>query len=343
MKKIIIIFILSLFAYYANSNPLVQSFKIMSFTYSSASQWSINCEAFHVFGSSDSIVVRTSQSRASYSLIGKNNSNESWLITPDSLNLPLSLNKDSDIMTVTFYPNIGFLTSDSITFGSYPKAMFVALKDSTTLIRSTGCEADDVSSLHYDKLFTLKGKVYDKYGAIVPNALFFSEGHFKIDATSPCMADSFMTNANGEYKFQDYQDIPIYSRKTIWVGIENVDKNYLNIQEITIADSEQTIANRDIHILDDLTKNKIISDSKFSLFPNPAGTQATLNYLLPTASNAVAQIVNLQGVLVESLPLKTGAGSLVIRLDSKYRAGMYIVRVVSNKNVLYSQQLIINK
>jgi hypothetical protein len=117
----------------------------------------------------------------------------------------------------------------------------------------------------------------------------------------------------------------------------------MKIKGINIRAVNDTVINCDIHMLDYSVFLPNPTLSKFSLFPNPAGTLAILSYSLSTASNAVIEVINLQGVPVESIRLIDEIGSLKLYLDNKYTTGMYIVRVVSNKKVLYSQKLIVNK
>jgi len=348
MKKVIIYILLNLLTLNAIGNPLSPMFRILSFTYYSATNWSISCERFHYYeiSTSDSIVVKTARSTACYYLKRNDVMNKSYLITQDSLTVPLTINKDSDIITI--YYNSTFPTYvDSITLGLYPNAMFTFPKDSSiTIMRTYGCFADygeDLTTFYYSKRFTLKGIIYDRYGEIVPNQLFFSIAHYQFDGEHICMRDSFTTNAKGEYTFRDYQNYPEYHRNTIVEGIQNKDKHYVKIEDITIPDSQQTIVTRDIHLKDDLTESSIVQESKCMLYPNPAGTFAILQYSLQTTDETMVEIFNLQGICIERYTLKERTGSLHINLDSKYHAGMYLVQVKTGSKLLYSKQLIVIK
>jgi len=342
-----------LFAVNAISNPISPAFKIMNFTFNSANNWSITCQSIYfATASEDYIIVKTSHSQAYYYIKDyiQHVSSNSWIITPDSLTIPLSINKDSDKVFVMYYsPVDSFIDShdhlfiDSITFGDNPKAMFKVLKENNPIIRNQICISEMVSNLHYSNQFTLKGKVYDKYGNILSNALLFKYNDLSYDSYNSCMIDSFTTNANGEYTFNDYQNFPEYHRNSLVIGINIRDIHYLNIQDIIVPDSQQTIVTRDIHLKDDLTESSIVQESKCMLYPNPSGTFAILQYSLQTSDETMVEIFNLQGICIERYTLKERTGSLHINLDSKYQTGMYLVQVKTGSKILYSKELIVIK
>lgn len=87
------------------------------------------------------------------------------------------------------------------------------------------------------------------------------------------------------------------------------------------------------------TVNTILEAQEIKIYPNPAKEDVTISYKLNT-SNAVVEIFDLSGRIIIQNVLPSNNG-LVQLPTSNYQAGIYIVVVKENDNILLQQKLII--
>jgi len=356
MRKIIIIMCVVGINTLCKSNPFPNpQLYLMNITIPSESNWSIKINSVAIYDSTyfDSVVVVTSKDTAVYSIAKHSLAQKELMnlseftLTNDSFNKPININPANDKVVITMYiAGKVFKRSeniDSVSFGTYPNAMFDSLTPIASILRTEICGG--IYPLHYDNgipcSFTIKGIIYDLNGIPVKNISFADAVYWNYTGSDPCYVGTFQTNNMGEYQTTKSCSNQKYQRSSFEI-VSSIPTS-VNITPISIRAVNDTIVNYDIHLINYSVSTPLIANSEFSLFPNPAGTQATLNYSLQKEDKAIAEICNIQGGLVERFPLKAGSGSLVLHLDSKYHSGIYVVRVLSGNDIIYSQQLIINK
>lgn len=358
MEKIIILFYCLLgFSMLAFSNPMpAPRLYITELKIQSKQSWSLTLDAHQIYDSQvyfDSIYVIASTKVGVYDFSKYSKSIKESIaagqitLTNDSLRFPIDINPEStSIIVEVFISNKTFPNLenfDTLSIGSNSTAMFPSLTPKASIKRDNICGA--YYSLYYDdgnsSDFTLKGIAYDKLGNPLKNAEFVTSSYYNYSGTAPCTFGVFTTNDKGEYQTTQ----TCSNKKYVRTGFDIYEQKYLHyfkIENINIRAVPDTIVICDIHLLDDYVSVPEIKNG-FSLYPNPASSQATLKYDLATVDNATVEVLDIAGNVVERFPLQSTTGILQLQLGSKYSAGMYVVQVKSGSTLLYSQDLIVNK
>jgi hypothetical protein len=366
MKKLIISFLFILgISTIGFSNPLPNpKLHILNFSVQSEDNWSLTIDGQDIYNTQtffDSLVITTSTDTAIYKPTKLSPEERDRFIhypsfpadpmtfVNDSLNKPIKINPNGDKVVVTVYvSNTVFANAenkDSVVFGSYPNADFPVLGVGKSIYRIVSCGGN--SQLYYDngdkRTYTLKGKIYDKNGIPVVNYTFYKDWIWNY-LPYPCMESSFQTDGYGNYSFKDTGTVQRYTKTDLIINANSIlALRQIAIQKIYVSSPVGNIINQDIHLIDDLVDVKEQKRNNFSLFPNPTGNVATLNFDITPIENAIVEVFSNEGTLVESYPIKTNVGSLALHLDSKYHAGVYLVRVKTATKVLFSDKLIVNK
>jgi hypothetical protein len=118
----------------------------------------------------------------------------------------------------------------------------------------------------------------------------------------------------GHYK-QVKVDLTSYANKTVLVrvsGVPGTNGNALYIDQVEIGSANKILSTPSVKTLG------------FNVYPNPAKDNITVN---TTASNAVINLVNLNGQVIKTMTISNGTGSFDV---SDLTKGIYLVEVTSN-------------
>jgi hypothetical protein len=92
-------------------------------------------------------------------------------------------------------------------------------------------------------------------------------------------------------------------------------------------------------------ESQVLKETEFSVYPNPAATQATVQFTLAETSGATLTLYDLQGRLVRQLftgRVKAGELQTITLNENELIQQVYLVRLVANKEV-FTHKLIIVK
>jgi len=348
------------------SNPIVNTkYVLQEFYLKNDSTWAIDIYnsqkeksifSSYDFFSADSFEIRSSLGKTVYRMKISNNdyitdyvvqSGGVIPITNDSCTVPLKFNQKGDYIAIQVYGKNQCIGYDSLRFGKITDTQFPIL-DSIHSIKYIYYDmgygrvlqlSDSIKIGMNDKegidKYTFKGKLYSKYNEILKNITFrFYEYYDFYDVfgsiSSPIV--EYHTDEFGEFSMSIFKS-----------DSGKVESVFYNCKNKSIPINPFTFGkDNDIHLLDDYVSVPEIKNG-FSLYPNPASSQATLKYDIATVDNANVEVLDITGKVIERFPLQSTTGILQLQLGSKYSAGMYVVQVKSGNTLLYSQDLIVNK
>ena len=318
----------------------------------------------------DSIEIKSSSGSVIYNL--KRNTDDKRLfyvhlfdsihhvltLTVDSFNQKLHINHKGDyVVFKSYFTYNGFETNyyDSISFGNIKGAKYPALDSTKSIMSVEVCGAQNVTSLsskpdigEYSEMgiyLPIKGVLYDFVNKPLVNKTFFLYDFFDFSNEYYCSFDKIVTDGSGHfisnYFLSDFKKIQSTVKVFDTKYNNNISEKFCSRTFKTKMYQLDSICN--IYLFEDITDAAIVKNSAFSLYPNPATSQATLKYDLATIESANVEVLDIVGNIVERFTLQSSAGILQLQLGSKYSAGMYVVQVKSGSALLYSQDLIVNK
>lgn len=102
-------------------------------------------------------------------------------------------------------------------------------------------------------------------------------------------------------------------------------KLYFRVKQ---TDAEGKIRYSSIKWVD--TKNEL--QAKFTLYPNPASNEVTLQFKTPQQNSIQVQLINSMGQTVQTTRINTAGSSLgSLRFNSKYAPGVYFIKAIDDK------------
>jgi hypothetical protein len=232
----------------------------------------------------DSICVETSGGFSRIRLDNIADNTAIFVITSDSLSIPLSMNMEGD--NIKLYSFISFLghvrVTDSLAYGNYPGSTIDSLPMGYSIARlSWGIFIKDLNptiGLANDTIGTcgiLKGHLYNKNDSLI------TKGNFKLD-------NSIILQNDGTYLTN------IYSRKIVFQRIVNnfqlYTTQYVNIDSLELNMNPGCLYEKDIHFLNDYTidgVDKINQPSNYSIsimnYPNPFNSSTNFTITIPSS------------------------------------------------------------
>jgi len=380
MKKVLfIILLLEILSLNSNANPLpVHSLSIQELYVKNDSVWKIDIfdcaylnykigyqvlDSIEIKSSFGSVVFnlqRNKQDQRRTYLYKYDSTNRVVTLTVDSFLTKLHINPKGDYVVLQTYSSVTDFDAsnsyDSISFGNIQGAKFPALDSSLSINKIATCDNQYIYRSignkpdigQYSKIGmqnSFSGTLYDCKNNPLANRLFFI--YAGINYNTVYNTDNYCTefkittdnlgHFDGMYFKSDY--------KTTLSSISLFDESFKSFGALKDVKIQQFVLDNknDIHIIDNFVESPIVQNSAFSLYPNPASSQATLKYDLATVNSANVEILDITGKVIERFPLHSTSGTMQLQLGSKYSAGMYVVQVKSGSALLYSQDLIVNK
>lgn len=361
MKNIFLFFSLLCFSI-TQANPIAVGSDIVFLQVSTSTAWSIEtnnvgwrCDSIKISSQTDTLLVafadtslnKIKNAATNYKLqLTRNNGvlqvflNNSTLLHASTA-VQLDINPEGDVVQLVSYSG-GQSSFDKIIFGNANGAIFPALGGSRTYHKGVECEYYVFEWLSEDgkpniEGIYLKGKVYDKNGKLLTNQTFYK----RLNSNSYGGCGTFVADANG-----NYVDVIPYSTtiNTIIVRPPNALPKYVKITPISVKGAWGDTIVADIQILEDITDLELPKSSSathFVLYPNPTSTDAFLSYSIGTNAELVISTTN--GTVVEKKLLLPNNTLQNIQLGSGYTQGIYLIKVLVDNCVVFSQELIVNK
>jgi len=359
MKKIITLTVcLYVLITIGKSNPVeMPSYYLQEFYLKNDSIWSIDIfNGGYDFLLIDSIEIRSSLGKTEYKIreLKKDyltdyakKSGGVIPITNDSCTVPLKFNQKGDYIVIEAFGVNNCYAYDSIIFGKNIDTQFPILDSNHSIKYIYYCKgfgrilqlSDSIKIGINDKVginkYTFNGILYSKNNEILKNKTFMFYDFYNyydiFGPTSNVSRVNYQTNENGEFSISILKSDSGKTETSLILENKGIPINLFTYGK-----------DNDIHLLEDYVSAPELTNS-FSLYPNPANSQATLKYDLATVDKANVEVLDITGKVIERFPLQSSTGILQLQLGSKYSAGMYVVQVKSGNTLLYSQDLIVNK
>lgn len=285
----------------------------------------------------DSILIKTNSGKAKVksSVIAIYNQ-KIWdfTINADSLETPLSINKQNDRLEVVLY---GKAAGNSfLDFGPEDWNHVRAVKENECIRAQDDfygtysiCNGENCKA-------TITGKLYDKEGNIIANLTTNDYNLFLA---------KLKTDENGNFSFHLYSGC-YYNDHSIVAFTNQKNETYIDIRPLDIVPSPGEEIELDIHLLQDITAIESNPEytSQFFCLPNPVETEARFVYSVPSAvdfENGVMTIYSSNGAVMDNISITEREGELSLLLDGKYTKGAYYYTVTNNTKVLYKGQFFV--
>ena len=298
----------------------------------------------------DSICIETSNGFSRLNLDNIEDSTNLFVITSDSLVIPLTINRDGDRIKLYSYlsPPWSEPVIDSLVFGDYPDSYFDFLPDEYSIARigygigfakdknpTIGFENDTVGTCG-----TLSGLIYDKNNILVTSGNFIldnplyinSAGIFTTSVFARRVTFKFMTN---NYEPGHFQGVRI---DTIKLNT-NPDSLFIN----------------DIHILTDfivdVEEEQIENTSLVSIinYPNPFNSTTNFIVTIPIELQSKPKEINIFNVNGEKIFSINTSENLNASWDGKdmkgnpVSTGIYYYQLVIGGRILKNGKMILLK
>jgi hypothetical protein len=345
MKKLLLFTVITLWASFAISNPIVTPYIQINELYFEEGEWTIellydaaNQEDYPIV----SILLSTSSGETE--LIEFEISGETGFIIVQnngSLSTPLTINPEGDVVTVTwgiYFNGSIYFDANEMIFGGLPNASIIKPRPGQSISRFAGFYSKDNSPTlgqvndTTGAMGTLAGIVYDINLQPVPDQTFL-------------LPYWFITSASGDFStrvFSHNHNISSILHKISQSSYEWLDA------EINFIMEPDSVVNYDIYLLDNLTvgiAEPIVGNAGiFRFYPNPARGNLAIRYEINLSGNfhdLTIEIKTITSLQVYTSPVSKAEG--IINLPEQISPGVYLVNLLSGSKVLASGRLIISR
>jgi hypothetical protein len=333
-------------------NPVpVRPALICEFKFDSAKKWELEmgCGPWQI----DSICFGTSSGVARIRMIFVKDTTLLFVITPDSLTSPLSINKAGDCIKLYVYSRFAYPYPfiDSMSFGNYPGSVFDSIPDGYSVRRFSAREPEDTYlffSLAKDSTIgvpydssdccaTMTGFVYDK------NYKKVTAGNFSLD-------NPLAFNADSTYSTR------VFSRKWYFSSsLETTVSGYqwVAMDPISIDAFPDSVIKQDIHFTElvGIKKNSKPSNPELYMinYPNPFNPGTNFYVRVPDnlkRKEGQIEIYNSIGQKIFVVPVSDVSSYKWDGIDMSGRAvasGVYYYRLVFGNAVYKTGSMILLK
>lgn len=310
----------------------------------------------------DSVIITASNVRTKL-LVSYRERNHLYVITQDSLSVPLFINSEGDKIEIKTYSNFGSFQevwNDSLIFGNYPGATVGSHSaEFHSICRLYGefnlnswsieCLAKHSSLGVMNSLdslgTTMQGHIYDMNNIPVSQSQIFS--------TIPCYLEletPLTINTPGVYTTRIFRKFPHELKNKLYV--KSYDFEYFRLQ--TEIDSFElndihpdTVINQDIHlktnefIISSIKDTEPLQVDEFTLinYPNPFNLSTNIFVKIPERmgeKSGVINIYNSNGELIKAIPINK---SSTITWDGKDNKGSVMPSGIYMYQLVYDQQM----
>lgn len=373
MKKVKFIFIFFLFIQsFLLSNPIdgAPKTRFSELVFDKDNNWTLELIYSTVYDPilTDSIIITVSNLKAKL-LISYWEQNHIYVITSDSLSLPLQINREGDKLEIETYCTAGGYQEvryDYLIFGNY----IGATVGSPTLGYSTVCriqglfDYDGWSILCLSKnsslgiinsslglSATMSGKIFDINNN--PVTQIKSPYHLRLEFP-------ITLNPDGTYTTQIYRTFPSVTKDYLYALVQNIEALWdtTHIEPFVLNDIHpDTVVVQDIHlksnkyVVTSIEGNEPLRSEEFTLinYPNPFNLSTNFFVKIPDRmekKSGAINIYNSNGQLVRAIPINT---SSTISWDGKdisgkvMPSGIYYYQLNIEKQMMKSGSMILLK
>lgn len=374
MKKNIysIIFMFGIQSSWSNPIVITPKAQFSELVFDENNHWSMELLFPYGYRTSitDSIILKASNTAARLKTT-YNDETEIGVITSDSLSIPLSINRNGDIIELDTYSNypVEQVSTDILIFGNYPGAVvdapvsgysiirntMEAYGNTTTIICLTKNPSLGVVNDTVGLSGTLRGNIYDMNNKPVTQ--------LKVFPVSPCyfeMETPLTINQDGTYTTQIFRRFARDTIKQLIVRLADFDswRDTEDIEPFVLNDIHpDTLVVQDIHLKDNefvqdgIKNNASPKSDELTLinYPNPFNSSTNFFVKIPEGMKGKAgniSVYDAKGRLIKSIPVKDGASA---RWDGRdmdgniMSSGIYYYKLDINKQTMKNGSMILLK
>ena len=338
MRKIYALF-LTLFiglSVYANPIPL-PTIEISELYFDEFNNWNlelgyywVNTEGLGI----DSVFLFSTTDTIKLPSFNYNGSTGVIVITTESLDTEFHIKRYADTIKINYYL-MGQAFEDVLIYGELTGACINYPRQGQSISRFWNCFFKDNSptiGFANDTLGmcgTITGIVYDINSEVVPNRTFRLDNYSK-------------TSEYGEYSVRTYSKPSKYSQ----IYFEGqYSSQYVPITEISYVMEPDSVIELNIYLLDTLKVGinyTTLENSPISISPNPVSINEMIKLRtdLPViTSNMWLEIIDLNGKLIKKEKIKQNE----ILTNPPAKAGIYVLRILLDSQMISSKRIIVNE
>jgi len=342
MKKLTLFTVITLWASFAISNPIVTPYIQINELYFEDGEWTI--ELFYDAANQEDypiVSILLSTISGETELMDFEISGETGLIIVQnngSLSTPLIINPEGDVVTVTwgiYFNGSIYFDANEMIFGGLPNASITKPRPGQSISRFAGFYSKDNSPTlgqvndTTGAMGTLAGIIYDINLQPVPEQTFM-------------LIYWFTTLTSGNFSTRVFSHN--YTISSIFHKISQSSYEWLDT-EINYIMEPDSVVNYNIYLLDNLTVG--IAEPTggntgiFRFYPNPASCDLTIHYKVNLSGNIhdlTIEIKTISSLQVCTSPVSQSEG--IINLPEQISPGVYLVNLLSGSKVLASGRLV---
>lgn len=159
-----------------------------------------------------------------------------------------------------------------------------------------------------------------------------TDSRFRVVVNGNVLLSDITASTNNQDQYQNFVvDLSSYTNNDIRVSLQHLGRSANSIGDNAYLDN--------VEITNSILNYNIFNKSYFTIFPNPAKDNFTLQYDV-AQENASVSLYDISGRIMYQNTLSSTAGELQVNTGN-YQAGIYIVVVKQNNKVIQQEKLII--